>query len=570
MGAHGHAVAATDDASTLVALLAELDPLVVVLDAGMDPGPDGDLLSRVALARPATIAIAAVGAGRTDAGVAALKHGAYDFIDKGWLAPPAVEEPWAAARLCAIVDRAIEKADGVSGRRRIEERIAHLAHHDAMTDLPHRAAFAERLAAEIAEASAAGTSFALMGLDLDRFKEVNDVFGHVVGDELLCEVARRLTQAVDGGFLARMGGDEFNLIVTGGPQPERAQAVAARLMASLDGAITLAGHELRIGLSIGVAVFPDDGDDAAALTRNADAALDRAKAAGRGSIRFFETALDSELRERRRLQLDLQSALARGEFSLHYQPQALATGEIVGLEALLRWTHPSRGAVPPAVFIPLAEQNGLIMAIGEWVLREACREAATWSNPLNVVVNLSATQFRQGDLAGLVHGILRETGLGPSRLELDITEGVLFGDFPRALSILRRLKALGARIAVDDFGTGYSSPANLQAFPCDKIKIDRSFIAGMSRTPQSQAIVRAMIGLARGLNLPVVAEGVETSEQLAFLCRESCDEIQGYFVGRPSPIQTYATLVGRQEVDRSLRERDAAERSHAQLGGQAV
>jgi diguanylate cyclase (GGDEF)-like protein len=570
MGAHGHVVAATDDATNLMASLAELDPLVVVIDAGMGPGSDGDLFRRVALARPATIAIAAVDAGRTDAGVAALEDGAYDFIDKGWLAPPAVEEPWAASRLCAIVDRAIAKADDMTERRRIEGRMTHMAHHDALTGLPHRAVFAEHLAAEIAQASAAGTSFALMCLDLDRFKGVNDVFGHAIGDGLLCEVARRLQQAADGGFLARMGGDEFTLIVDGGPQPARAEAVAARLMASLDSALALAGHELRIGLSIGVAVFPDDGDDVAALIRNADAALDRAKAAGRGSIRFFETAMESELRERRSLQLDLQSARARGELSLHYQPQALATGEIIGFEALVRWTHPSRGAVPPAVFIPLSEESGLIMAIGEWVLREACREAATWSKPLSVAVNLSPAQFRHGDLAGLVHGILLETGLAPSRLELEITEGVLFGDFPRALSILRRLKALGARIAVDDFGTGHSSLANLQAFPFDKIKIDRSFIASMSRAPQSQAIVRAVIGLARGLNLPVVAEGVETSEQLAFLCRESCDEVQGYFVGRPSPIQTYAALVGRHDMDRRLRERDAAERGHALLDGQAV
>jgi diguanylate cyclase (GGDEF)-like protein len=570
MGAHGHAVAATDDATTLMVSLAELDPLVVVIDAAMGPEPDGDLFRRVALARPATIAIAAVGAGRTDAGVAALKHGAYDFIDKGWLAPPAIEEPWAASRLCAIVDRAIARADDMSERRRLEERIIHMAHHDALTGLPHRAAFADHLAADIAEASAAGTSFALMCLNLDRFKGVNDVFGQTAGDGLLCEVARRLQQAVDGDFLARIGGDEFNLIATGGPQPARAEAVAARMMASLDSAIALAGHELRIGLSIGVAVFPDDGDDVAALTRNAGAALDCAKAAGRGSIRFFETSMDGDLRERRSLQLDLQSALTRAELSLHYQPQALATGEIVGFEALLRWTHPSRGAVPPADFIPLAEESGMIMAIGEWVLREACREAATWSKPLSVAVNLSPAQFRHGDLAGLVHGILLETGLPPSRLALEITEGVLFGDFSRALSILRRLKALGAQIAVDDFGTGHSSLANLQAFPFDKIKIDRSFIAGMSRAPQSQAIVRAVIGLARGLNLPVVAEGVETSEQLAFLCRECCDEVQGYFVGRPSPIQTYAGLVGRQDVDRRLREREATERSHALLGGQAV
>ena len=281
------------------------------------------------------------------------------------------------------------------------------------------------------------------------------------------------------------------------------------------------------------------------MLSNADAALYRAKAEGRGTIRFFAAEMDRQLREKRSLQHDLRSALERHELKLFYQPQATTGGEITGFEALARWQHPKRGMVPPAEFIPIAEESSLIMSIGEWVLREACAEAASWPRPLQIAVNLSPAQFKQGDLPALVHTILLQTGLSPSRLELEITEGVLIGDFTRALSILRRLKALGVRIAMDDFGTGYSSLSYLQSFPFDKIKIDRSFIADVQSSHQSAAIVRAVIGLARGLEVPVVAEGVETSEQLAFLSQESCSEIQGYLIGKPSPIASYDEMVGR-------------------------
>jgi len=244
------------------------------------------------------------------------------------------------------------------------------------------------------------------------------------------------------------------------------------------------------------------------------------------------------------MQHELSTAVARGEFRLHYQPQAIIGGDVIGLEALLRWHNPHRGPVSPAIFIPLAEESGLIMQIGEWVLREACREAASWPRPLQIAVNLSPIQFRHGDLAGLVHSVLLETGLAPGRLELEITEGVLIEDFARGLSILRRLKNLGVRIAMDDFGTGYSSLSYLQSFPFDKIKIDQSFISNLKSNPQAAAIVCAVIGLARGLDLPVLAEGVETEDQLAFLSREACDEVQGYLIGRPRPIEDYAELVG--------------------------
>jgi diguanylate cyclase (GGDEF)-like protein/PAS domain S-box-containing protein len=432
----------------------------------------------------------------------------------------------------------------VTERKRAEAQIEHLAHHDPLTDLPNRAAFNACIEATIERAAAAGESFAVLCIDLDRFKEVNDVFGHGAGDGLLCEVAKRLQAASAGAFVARLGGDEFTIICAEGAQPSSAEALAERVLHVLDGDIAIAGQTLRAGMSIGVAVYPTDGADTLVLLANADAALYRAKSEGRGSIRFFESNMDKRLRERRALQHDLRSAASRGEFALFYQPQASIDGEITGFEALVRWNHPLRGTVSPGEFIPLAEESGLIISLGEWILREACREAASWRKPLRIAINFSPIQFRHGDLPALVHSVLLETGLAADRLEIEITEGVLIGDFSRALSILRRLKTLGVRIAMDDFGTGYSSLSYLQAFPFDKIKIDRAFVANLDRNPQSAAIIRAVIGLGRGLDLPVVAEGVETKEQLAFLKREDCNEVQGYLIGRPEPIEQYSKLVG--------------------------
>jgi diguanylate cyclase (GGDEF)-like protein/PAS domain S-box-containing protein len=428
--------------------------------------------------------------------------------------------------------------------KRAEAQIARLVHHDLLTGMPNRAAFTACIEATVDAARKDGGTLALMCLDIDRFKEVNDVFGHMAADEFLVQLAKRLQAAVGGAFLARLGGDEFAVIATDGDQPSAAEGLAERILAAVDEDIVINRQNMHVGVSIGIAIFPVDGADAGTLIANADAALYRAKAEGRGAFRFFEADMDKRLRERRMLQQELRSAIERGQLTIHYQPQARITGEVIGFEALVRWQHPQRGLIPPATFIPLAEESGLIVSMGEWIMRQACRQAASWPKPLHIAINLSPVQFRHGDLPGLVHTVLLETGLAPSRLELEITEGVLIGDFSRAVSILRRLKSLGARIAMDDFGTGYSSLSYLQSFPFDKIKIDQAFISNLESNPQSATIIRAVIGLARGLELPVVAEGVETKDQLAFLSKESCDEIQGFLVGQPLPIEDYAALTG--------------------------
>lgn len=425
-----------------------------------------------------------------------------------------------------------------------QARISHLAHHDALTDLPNRSAFNAELDERLELAQEALTSFAVLSLDLDRFKEVNDVFGHPVGDMLMRAAADRLAAEADGAFVARIGGDEFMILMPDNARREDMLTLAERLVEVIGKELEIDDYLSQVGVSVGIAVYPDDGVDAATLLANADSALYRAKREGRARVRFFESETDQELRDRRLLQHDLRQALEQNQFLVHFQPQARMDGEVIGFEALLRWNHPTRGFVPPDRFIPLAEENGLIVQIGEWVLREACREAASWPRPLQVAVNLSPVQVQAGDLERSIHQILLETGLAPTRLEVEITEGVLIGDFTRALNLLRWLKALGIRIAMDDFGTGYSSLSYLQSFPFDKIKIDRSFISNLEATPQSAEIVRAVLSLAHALNIPVIAEGVETEAQRAFLTREACEEMQGYLVGRPDLIERYLDLVG--------------------------
>ncbi|WP_325019229.1 EAL domain-containing protein [Bradyrhizobium sp.] len=440
-------------------------------------------------------------------------------------------------------DAHVTVAIDVTERNRTERRIRHLAWHDGLTDLPNRAALDDHLTRLIARAREAGGGFAVLCIDLDRFKQINDLHGHATGDQVLREVARRFAQAGPNAFIARVGGDEFVAVCEAAPAASAAELLATRLHDALGEKIEISGHAFDLNLSVGLAVYPRDGADQISLLANADAALYRAKHEGRGTIRFFTAAMDKQLRERGALEQDLRSAVANNELFLEYQPQQSKQGQIIGFEALVRWQHPLRGRIPPSDFIPLAEESGLIVPIGEWVLREACREAASWQGALQVAVNVSAVQFRRGNLEGLVRDVLEETGIEAARLELELTEGVLVEDAPHARSVLEALKSLGVRISLDDFGTGYSSLSYLEAFPLDRIKIDRSFVIGIGRTERSLAIVRAVIGLAHGLDLPVLAEGVETAEQLATLVREGCDEMQGYLIGRPRPIEHYRDIV---------------------------
>ncbi|MGP9813858.1 sensor domain-containing protein [Rhodopseudomonas sp. NSM] len=444
----------------------------------------------------------------------------------------------------------------VTDRRQTEARMAYMAYHDGLTDLPNRTSFLKSLSQMIEACDGSKDEFAVLSVDLDGLSEINDVFGHAVGDQLLVEVARTIAEASRGGVVARLGGDEFGLLIDG-PQPESACELAERVSKALACGFEIEGKTVRAGGTTGVALFPRDGKDAASLLANASAALFRAKAHARGSIGVFAPEMDMQIRDRRALHQDLSNAIRNGELSLYYQPQAsskkqIGEGDIVGFEALARWRHPTRGFVPPGEFIPLAEESGLIVEIGEWILREACREAASWPKPLQIAVNLSPAQFLNTDLVGIVHQVLLETGLQPGRLELEITEGVLIEDFERGLALLRRLKTLGVRVSMDDFGSGYSSLTYLQAFPFDKIKIDRAFIMNLGRNVQSAAIVRAVIGLGHGLGVSLVAEGVETQEQLDFLVDEGCDAVQGYLIGMPAPIDQYPVLVGLARATGSL------------------
>jgi diguanylate cyclase (GGDEF)-like protein/PAS domain S-box-containing protein len=429
-------------------------------------------------------------------------------------------------------------------RRNAEAQIRYLAHHDPLTGLDNRASFDHRLDREIRLHRRTKRQMALLCLDLDGFKEVNDLYGHATGDRVLQDIAKHLSSVlVDGQMLARLGGDEFAIIAPHVTDPAQVGQLAETILKSpkWDEEGVPAG---LVSVSIGIALYPSDGKDRTELLSGADAALYRAKTEGKGTYRFFEAAMGAQIRERRSIEHDLRSAIANDELSLAYQPQAqVDTGEVNGFEVLLRWNHPARGNVPPSLFIPIAEESGLILKIGEWVMREACREAATWLRPLSIAVNVSALQLTSDGFVEIVQRTLSETGLSPDRLEIEITETALIRDPNRALQTLQKLKALRVNIAMDDFGTGYSSLSNLRAFPFDKIKIDRSFIQAVHTNPQAAAIVRAVLGLGRGLGLPVVAEGVETSEELRFLGLEGCTEAQGYLFGRPAPINEFVPLL---------------------------
>jgi diguanylate cyclase (GGDEF)-like protein/PAS domain S-box-containing protein len=423
-------------------------------------------------------------------------------------------------------------------RKDAEQHIYFLAHHDALTQLPNRSHFNARIDQEMA-ALTAGKSLAVLCLDLDKFKEVNDLFGHTTGDKVLQMVASRVTAVLgERQMMARLGGDEFAILMPDVANPAAASRLAETVLEALRASSDAA--DTHIATSIGIALCPDDAKDRHSLLTHADTALYRAKSEGRNTYRFFEAKMGVEVRERRLLEHDLRHAIARDEMRLVYQPQKVVQSDTIsGFEALLRWKHPTRGEISPAVFIPIAEETGTILQIGDWVLRTACREAASWTRPLKIAVNVSAAQLYNASFVGELHQILLDTGLPPRRLEIEITETALVRDFDRALRMLRQIKALGIGIAMDDFGTGYSSLSNLRAFPFDRIKIDGSFIKSVNSNGQAATIVRAVLGLGRGLDLPVLAEGVETAAELKFLQDESCAEVQGYLLGRPAAIGSF-------------------------------
>ena len=412
-------------------------------------------------------------------------------------------------------------------------RVAQEARTDSLTLLGNRLMLRERLVEALEKRADDGVT-AVLAIDLDRFKAVNDTLGHHIGDALLRVVAQRIGSAVGkDDVAARFGGDEFCVVQIGQSQPHAAATLAKRLVDLLGRSYLLEGHLINIGASVGVALCPTDGDDDGELLKNADLALYRAKQEGRAKFCFFEPAMDAQMQARRNLEIDLRRALAHREFSLVYQPQFnLQSRQITGFEALLRWNSAGRGMVSPAEFIPLAEDIGLIVPIGAWVLRTACSEASKWPEPLEIAVNISAVQFGAG-LAATVISALGESGLDPRRLELEITESVLIGDHQSALHVLQSLRELGVRVSMDDFGTGYSSLSYLRSFPFDKIKIDQSFVRGSVDDPSGMAIVRAIAALGKSLGMTTTAEGVETEEQLARIVADGCTDVQGYLISRP-------------------------------------
>ena len=424
----------------------------------------------------------------------------------------------------------------ITEQRRAEAKIEYMAHHDALTGLPNRLQLYEQLR-QLLASTRQGRHVAVFCLDLDRFKDVNDAHGHPVGDLLLKAVADRLRQCIrDVDLVARLGGDEFAIMQAGASQPTDATALASRLIDVIGAPYELDGKQVTVDLSIGIALAPDDGLDPEQLLKNADMALYRAKADGHGLYRFFEPDMDARMQARRKLEIDLRQAIANGEFELFYQPLVdMKTEYVTGFEALIRWHHPERGMIPPFDFIPIAEETGLIVPMGDWVLRQACAEAATWPSNLNIAVNLSPVQFKNKILLPSVVSALAASGLSPSRLELEITESVLLQDNGATLAVLHELRGLGVRISMDDFGTGYSSLSYLRKFPFDKIKIDQSFIFDMSDHDDSLAIVRAVIAMGSGLGIATTAEGVETAEQFKQLKLEGCTEVQGYLFSPPRP-----------------------------------
>ena len=441
---------------------------------------------------------------------------------------------------------ATDVTEEVEARRRIE----FLSQHDALTGLPNRIRLQEFLDGKLKAMPTQEQPLVMLSLDLDRFKPVNDLLGHAAGDRVLNEVSRRLAECLRGGDLvARIGGDEFVLILTDISSQEGVEALCRRLIDSIEQPIDIDEQDIFISASIGIAMAPNDASLAAELLRYADMALYEAKAGGRNTWRFFADDMNARIIERRRLENDLRFAIKNEELRLHFQPRyRIADGRMVGAEALVRWQHPQRGLIPPDTFIPIAEETGLILPLSNWVLNTACQSASGWPAELFVSVNLSPTEFQRGNLVERIQQTLADTGIDPSRVELEVTESVMLDDAPGALEVMHALKRLGVRLSMDDFGTGYSSLSYLRSFPFDGLKIDRSFLNRLGASADDQSIIRAIVGLGRALSLTVTAEGIETAEHLELLKAVCCDEGQGYFLNRPMDAQSFDALLGTMEI----------------------
>ncbi|MBI5918259.1 MAG: EAL domain-containing protein [Nitrosomonadales bacterium] len=438
----------------------------------------------------------------------------------------------------------------ITERKIAEAQINFLAHHDQLTGLPNRVLVQDRVEQAIAHADRNGGKVALLFLDLDDFKAINDTLGHFVGDGLLKEIAKRLRDCVrETDSVSRQGGDEFLIVLSGINDTDAISYFSTKILQRLAEPYHIEHHDLSTSVSIGIAVYPDDGTNFATLLKKADTAMYHAKSEGRNTSNFFDVQMNREAEEHLGLRNRLRQALQQHEFQLYYQPQvSMSTGRITGAEALLRWNHPELGLVPPARFIPLAEDSGMIVPIGEWVLREACRQAAEWKRAgvadLVVAVNLSAVQFTRGGLEQSVISALSDSGLDPTSLELELTESILIKNTEKVLQTVQRLKALGIKLSIDDFGTGYSSLAYLGRFAVDKLKIDQSFVLDLESNPGNAAIVRAIIQMARSFGLSTIAEGVERGELLDYLRLNHCDEAQGYFIARPIPADEFRRFLG--------------------------
>jgi diguanylate cyclase (GGDEF)-like protein len=449
----------------------------------------------------------------------------------------------------ALLSTMAASISGALQRQQTEAMIRHQAFHDLLTDLPNRSLFSDRLQISLANASRAQTTLAVMFLDLDRFNTINDTLGHTVGDHLLKEVAHRLTGSLrEGDTVARWGGDEFTVLLPYVEDNNDIATTAERILEALRTPFEMEGHELFITFSIGIAIYGADGDDAETLIKHADTALYQAKQTGRNNYQFFTTALASLAPEQLAVEKSLRRALERQEFLLYYQPQVnIQTGQVTGMEALVRWQHPELGLVAPKVFIPIAEESGLIIQIGEWVLRTACLQNKAWQDqglpPICVGVNLSARQFHQPNLPNMIAKILQETGLEPKYLDLEITETTAIQDIDFTCSLLQQMQKIGVQISMDDFGTGYSSLTHLRQFPINTLKIDQSFVKDVVANARDTQIVMAVISLARGLNLSVVAEGVETVDQLNLLQELQCEQAQGYVFNQPLPAHQVAAVL---------------------------